>query len=73
MLIIKVTNNNIDQAIKKLRRKVKNVKQLNSLRNKKQHTKPSVSKRLQKQKEHFLAYLKRPYSISPKNASKLWI
>jgi len=58
MLIIKVTNNNIDQAIKKLRRKVKNVKQLNSLRNKKQHTKPSVSKRLQKQKAVYIQKIK---------------
>ena len=58
MLIIKVTNNNIDQAIKKLRRKVKNVKQLNSLRNKKQHIKPSVGKRLQKQKAVYIQKIK---------------
>ena len=58
MLIIKVTNNNIDQAIKKLRRKVKNVKQLNSLRNKKQHIKPSVRKRLQKQKAVYIQKIK---------------
>lgn len=58
MLIIKVKNNNIDQAIKKLRRKIKNVKQLKSLRDRKQHTKPSVSKRLQKQKAVYIQKIK---------------
>ena len=58
VLIIKVKNNNIDQAIKKLRRKIKNVKQLKSLRDRKQHTKPSVSKRLQKQKAVYIQKIK---------------
>jgi len=58
MLIIKVKSGNIDQAIKKLRRKVKNVKQLNLLRDKKHHTKPSVSKRLQKQKAVYIQQIK---------------
>jgi small subunit ribosomal protein S21 len=58
MLIIKVKNNNIDQAIKQLRRKVKNTKQLNLLRDKQQHTKPSISKRLQKQKAVYIQKIK---------------
>ena len=58
MLIIKVKNNNIDQAIKQLRRKVQNTKQLNLLRDKKQHTKPSISKRLQKQKAVYIQKIK---------------
>ncbi len=58
MLIIKVKNNNIDQAIKQLRRKVKNTKQLNLLRDKQQHMKPSISKRLQKQKAVYIQKIK---------------
>ena len=58
MLIVKVKNNNIDQAIKKLRRKVKNTKQLISLRDRKQHTKPSVTKRLKKYKAVYIQKIK---------------
>ncbi len=57
MLIIKVDKGGIEKAIKKLRRKVRNVKQINKLREKKQFTKPSVKKRLQKQKAVYIQKL----------------
>ncbi len=58
MLIIKVDKGGIEKAIKKLRRKVRNVKQINKLRDNKQFTKPSVKKRLQKQKAVYIQRLK---------------
>jgi small subunit ribosomal protein S21 len=58
MLIIKVDKGGIEKAIKKLRRKVRNVKQINKLRENKQFTKPSVKKRLQKQKAVYIQKLK---------------
>ena len=57
MLIIKVYKGGIEKAIKKLRRKVRNVKQINKLRENKQFTKPSVKKRLQKQKAVYIQKL----------------
>lgn len=57
MLIIKVDKSGIEKAIKKLRKKVRNVKQINKLREKKQFTKPSVKKRLQKQKAVYIQKL----------------
>jgi len=57
MLIIKVDKGGIEKAIKKLRKKVRNVKQINKLREKKQFTKPSVKKRLQKQKAVYIQKL----------------
>ena len=57
MLIIKVDKGGIEKAIKKLRKKVRNVKQINKLREKKQFTKPSVKKRLQKQKAVYVQKL----------------
>ncbi len=58
MIIVKVTNNNIDQAIKQLRRKVRNIKQINSLRDRKEYTKPSIIKRLKKQKAKYVQSIK---------------
>ena len=58
MLIIKVDKGGIENAIKKLRRKVRNVKQINKLRENKEFTKPSVKKRLQKQKAVYIQKLK---------------
>ena len=58
MLIIKVDKGGIEKAIKKLRRKVRNVKQINKLRENKEFTKPSVKKRLQKQKAVYIQKLK---------------
>ena len=57
MLIIKVDKGGIEKAIKKLRRKVRNVKQINKLRENKEFTKPSVKKRLQKQKAVYIQKL----------------
>jgi small subunit ribosomal protein S21 len=56
MLIIKVKKykGGIEAAIKKLRSKVRRTKQLNQLRERKQYTKPSVKKRLQKQKAIYI-------------------
>lgn len=58
MIIVKVKNNNIDQAIKQLRRKVRNIKQINSLRDRKEYTKPSIIKRLKKQKAKYVQSIK---------------
>ena len=52
MLIVEVKNGNVEQALKKLKNKVRNVKQVKMLRDRQEFTKPSVSKRLQKQKAH---------------------
>lgn len=50
---------NIDRAIKRYRRKIKNVKQREELRERKHFTKPSKKKRLQLQKaQHKAAYLR---------------
>ena len=45
MLIVKVTNNNIERAIKMMRRKVISTKQLKKLRELKCYTKKSTSRR----------------------------
>ena len=45
MLIIKVENNNIEKALKTLKRKVISTKQTESLRDRKEFNKPSVEKR----------------------------
>ena len=50
MLIVKVFNGNIDQALKKLKTKVRNTKQVQFLRDRQEFTKPSVSRRLQKRR-----------------------
>jgi|TARA_B100001093_G_scaffold463885_1_gene480286 small subunit ribosomal protein S21 len=56
MLIIKVNKDKggIESAIKRLRKKVRRTKQINKLREGKQFTKPSVKKRLQKQKAIYI-------------------
>lgn len=58
MLIVKVDKSGIERAIKKLRNKVRNTKQINLLREGKEYTKPSVKKRLQKQKAKYIQKLK---------------
>lgn len=45
MLIIKVENNNIDRALKTYKRKTRDTKQIQELRDRKEYTKPSVAKR----------------------------
>lgn len=54
MLIIKVKDNNIEQALKQYKRKVIKTKQLKKLREQQDFTKPSVEKRLQLQKAKYL-------------------
>ena len=58
MLIVKVDKGGIERAIKKLRSKVRNVKQLRILRENKQFVKPSEKKRLKKQKAVYIQRLK---------------
>jgi small subunit ribosomal protein S21 len=49
MLIIDVNDGNIEKALKVYKYKVKNVKQIEQLRDRKEFEKPSISKRFQKQ------------------------
>lgn len=58
MLIVEVRNGNVEQALKKLKNKVRNVKQVKMLRDRQEFTKPSVSKRLKKQKAKYIQKLK---------------
>ena len=50
MLIIDVKDGNIERALKSYKNKVKSVKQIEQLRDRKEFEKPSVVKRIQKQK-----------------------
>ena len=50
MLIIDVKDGNIEKALKAYKNKVKSVKQIEQLRDRKEFEKPSVVKRIQKQK-----------------------
>lgn len=55
MLIIKPKKNeSIESMLKRYKRKVRNVKQLQSLRDRKQHTKPSATKRREKSKAIYI-------------------
>ena len=59
MLIIKLDKKtNIEKALKQLKSKVIRTKQLRALRDRKQFTKPSQKKRLQKQKAIYIQQLK---------------
>jgi small subunit ribosomal protein S21 len=58
MLIVNVKNGNIEQALKKLKSKVRSTKQVQLLRERQQFTKPSVSKRLKKQKAEYIQFLR---------------
>jgi small subunit ribosomal protein S21 len=49
MLIVSVKNENIEWALKEYKKKVQSTKQIEQLREKKNFTKPSVRKRLQKE------------------------
>jgi|694.fasta_scaffold11162_18 small subunit ribosomal protein S21 len=53
MLIIKVDNQNIEQALKTLKRKTFAVKQLKELREREEYVKPSVTKRSEKSKAKY--------------------
>ncbi|NBU81283.1 MAG: 30S ribosomal protein S21 [Flavobacteriaceae bacterium] len=48
MLIVSVKNGNIEWALKEYKKKVQSTKQIEELRDRKNFTKPSVRKRLQK-------------------------
>jgi small subunit ribosomal protein S21 len=48
MLIIDVKDGNIERALKAYKNKVKSVKQIEELRDRKEFEKPSVTKRIQK-------------------------
>jgi len=50
MLIIDVKDGNIEKALKAYKNKVKSVKQIEQLRDRKEFEKPSVTKRINKQK-----------------------
>lgn len=50
MLKVKVKNGKIEGALKQLKRKVRNTKQNQELRDRQEFTKPSVTKRQQKLK-----------------------
>jgi small subunit ribosomal protein S21 len=50
MLIIDVKDGNIEKALKAYKSKVKSVKQVEQLRDRKEFEKPSITKRIQTQK-----------------------
>jgi small subunit ribosomal protein S21 len=50
MLIIDVKDGNIERALKAYKNKVKSVKQIEQLRDRKEFEKPSVTKRIKTQK-----------------------
>jgi small subunit ribosomal protein S21 len=55
MLIIKIgKNESIERALKRYKRKVRNVKQSQQIRDNRYYTKPSASKRRQKSKAVYL-------------------
>ena len=58
MLIVKVDKGGVEKAIKKLRSKVRNTKQIKELRERQEFTKPSVKKRLKKQKAIYIQKLR---------------
>jgi len=49
MLIVNVKGGNIEWALKEYKRKVQSTKQIEELRDRKNFTKPSVKKRLQRE------------------------
>ena len=57
MLIVKVQKGNLNRALKQFKRKFKNTKRLQEIRERKNHIKPTVKKRKIKEK----AILKRKY------------
>lgn len=59
MLIIPVKEGeNIDRALKRYKRKTRNTKVLNQLRENKQYTKKSVKRRRQKEKASYIQHLR---------------
>mgnify|MGYP005627971117 FL=1 len=60
MLIIEVDRGNIEKALKQYKRKVRNTKQINHLRDQQDFTKPSAKKRLKMQKAKYLQSKNQP-------------
>ena len=60
MLIIEVDKGNIEKALKQYKRKVRNTKQINHLRDQQDFTKPSAKKRLKMQKAKYLQSKNKP-------------
>ena len=60
MLIIEVDRGNIEKALKQYKRKVRNTKQINQLRDQQDFTKPSAKKRLKMQKAKYLQSKNQP-------------
>ena len=59
MIIIKINEKDtIDRMLKKYRQKLKKTKQIREIRNRKEYTKPSTTKRLQKQKAVYVQKLR---------------
>ena len=58
MIKVIVKNGKLDPALKVWKRKVRNTKQLQQLRDNQQYTKPSTTKRLKKQKAVFKQKMK---------------
>lgn len=59
MLIIKLgKNESIERALKRYKQKVSKTQQLKKLRDRKEFTKPSVTKRKQKAKAKYVQYLR---------------
>jgi len=65
-LSVTVFNNNVDEALRRLKRKVKNADLLQDLRKKEYYTKPSKIRREKKN----LAKLRTKYSIEKENIKK---
>lgn len=49
MIIINIKNGNVEGALKEYKRKVQSTKQIEQLRERQTYTKPSVTKRLQRE------------------------
>jgi len=54
MLVVEVKNGNVEKAIRKLRKKVTQTKQLKNLKEKKEYTKKSVKRRNEIQKASYI-------------------
>jgi len=59
MIKVIVKNGKLDPALKVWKRKVRNTKQLQQLREDKEYTKPSKKRRLQKQKASYKQKMRR--------------
>jgi len=54
MLVVEVKNDNVEKAIRKLRKKVIQTKQLKNLKERKEYTKKSVKRRNEMQKASYI-------------------